>query len=78
MPMADPFQPGARYRVRQSFAALRCRFSAGDELVYDRSAWSRYDGITGYFFHGVDGSYVWDVYDGDPVDIWPTLFEPLD
>lgn len=72
------FQPGARYRVRTSFKALRSTFVEGEMLVYESSAWSRYDGITGYFFLCEDGgSRSWDVYDDQPSD-WQALFERLD
>lgn len=78
MPSDPPFRPGARYRVRTSFKALRSSFAAGEVLVYESSAWSRYDGITGYFFAREDGgSRAWDVPDDEPVD-WQALFEPLD
>jgi hypothetical protein len=61
------FEVGKRYRVRKSFTALRSEFRAGELLTYQASAYSRYDGITGYFFATEDdGSRSWDVYDGDP------------
>jgi hypothetical protein len=74
-----PFTVGRRYRVRQSFKALRDAFTAGDVLVYEADAWSRYDGITGYFFHRQDGGrqQVWDIDDDADIDLRIDLFEEL-
>ena len=44
-----PFVKGRRYKVRQNFKALRSEFQAGEVLIFESRAWSRYDGITGYF-----------------------------
>lgn len=75
-----PFRVGARYRVKRSFKALRDRFEESEVLVFDSSAWSRYDGITGYFFTqaGAAGVRSWDIGDEESVEIWRELFEPLD
>ena len=75
-----PFIVGHRYRVLKSFAALRDHFVEGHELVYERSAWSRYDGITGYFFRNVARGdlQAWDVYDHEPMPQWTELFLALD
>ena len=58
-----PFTRGRRYRVRQSFRALRDSFTAGDVLTFDSDAWSGYDGITGYFFRESDRDTLraWDI-----------------
>lgn len=76
---ACPFTPGRAYRVRQNFAALRDSFTAGDVLTFDSDAWSRYDGITGYFFRqaGRDRLRVWDIDDEAEIRIWQELFEEL-
>lgn len=76
---SGPFVPGRRYRVRHSFEAMRATFTAGDVLIFDRSAWSRYDGITGYFFRMPDreGIKSWDIYDDEDVKIWKKHFEEL-
>jgi hypothetical protein len=71
------FEVGRCYRVRKSFTALRSEFRAGDLLTYKESAYSRYDGITGYFF--LDESQTtrsWDVYDGAPLNA-DELFEEV-
>ncbi len=62
---SGPFVTGKTYRVLQTFKALRDQFEAGELLVYKNSAWSRYDGITGYFFNtkGKDEGRMWDIYD---------------
>lgn len=75
-----PFVVGRRYRVLQSFTAMRDSFVKGDELVYESSAWSRYDGITGYFFRNQASGIMqwWDIYDHEPLSQWTELFEPLD
>jgi hypothetical protein len=60
------FEVGKLYRVRKSFTALRSEFRAGELLTYQASAYSRYDGITGYFFLAdSQTARSWDVYDGD-------------
>ena len=77
--MSDPFLAGQRYRVKRSFEALRSSFEEGEVLIYSNSAYSRYDGITGYIFSFEDlsGSRVWDVYDHESTSGWKDLFEPL-
>lgn len=74
-----PFKTGAVYRVRCDFVALRDTFSAGEILIYDRSAWSRYDGITGYFFRqeGREGLRLWDIEDDADLSVWKELFEEV-
>ncbi|MDP9139520.1 MAG: hypothetical protein M3O62_01845 [Pseudomonadota bacterium] len=75
-----PFRKGVRYRVKRSFTALRDIFEEGEEMTYDSTAWSRYDGITGYFFSqpGRDRLRMWDIHDDESVEIWKDLFEPID
>ena len=75
----SPFTRGKHYRVRQSFAALRDSFIAGDVLIFDSDAWSRSEGITGYFFRqgGREALRVWDIDDDADLDIWRELFEEL-
>lgn len=65
--------------MRHSFQALRDRFVEGEMLVFDSSAWSRYDGITGYFFRSPDmsGLRLWDIYDHEDVGIWKEYFEEM-
>lgn len=73
-----PFEVGRSYRVRKPFAAMRDEFCEGEVLKYTGSAYSRYDGITGYFF--VDGKAAgrsWDVRDEDSIDVAADLFEAL-
>ncbi|HTA29016.1 MAG TPA: hypothetical protein VK731_00950, partial [Candidatus Cybelea sp.] len=74
-----PFKIGARYRVRRDFKALRESFKADEVLTYHSDAWSRYDGITGYFFEqtSTTGMKVWDIDDGEDLEIWRELFEAL-
>lgn len=74
-----PFTVGRRYRVRSSFKALRDAFTAGDVLTYEADAWSRYDGITGYFFRQQGGGrlQVWDIDDDADISVWTDLFEEL-
>ncbi|TDU31950.1 hypothetical protein DFR24_1334 [Panacagrimonas perspica] len=73
-------QVGRYYRVRRSFDAMRDNFVEGELLIYESSAYSRYDGIAGYFFKQVDqvGSRWWDVPDDQPADLWLELFEAMD
>jgi hypothetical protein len=74
-----PFTRDRRYRVRQTFTALRDCFTAGEVLTFDSDAWSRHDGITGYFFRQRDREAlrVWDIDDDADMDIWKELFELL-
>ena len=74
-----PFKIGARYRVRRDFKALRDSFKAGEVLTYHSDAWSRYDGIAGYFFQqtGKERLRTWDIDDGEDLEIWRELFEQL-
>lgn len=72
------FQVGRKYRVRSSFSAMRDNFREGEILRYTGSAYSRYDGITGYFFVDQnEGARAWDVRDDDSVAAWPQFFEAL-
>lgn len=75
-----PFQVGKRYRVRHSFVALRDSFKEGEELIFDSSAYSRYDGIMGYFFRqdGREGLRMWDIYDDVNVSVWKDFFEAME
>ncbi len=77
--MSTPFTPGRHYRVRVDFKALRDSFAAGEVVVFDSQAWSRYDGITGCFFRqdGCEGLRVWDIADEEDVSVWKTLFEEV-
>ncbi len=48
-------------------------------LTFHSDAWSRYDGITGYFFRqtGKEGLKAWDLPDDDDLETWRDLFELL-
>jgi len=48
-------------------------------LTFHSDAWSRYDGIIGYFFQqtGTEALRAWDIRDDDELDIWRELFEEL-
>lgn len=74
-----PFTIGKRYRVRHAFTALRDSFLADEILQFDSSAWSRYDGITGYFFRQPEREAlrVWDIADDENILAWKELFEEL-
>jgi len=75
----SPFVAGHRYRVRRDFKALRDSFLAGEELTYDRDAYSRYDGYTGYFFTQLGAGQLrsWDISDDDDLEVWRDLFEEI-
>ena len=74
----SPFTPGIVYRVRNAFAANSSVFEAGELLTFVRDAWSRYDGMTGYFFHGSQGyARRWDISDDDDIARWRNVFEPI-
>ena len=74
-----PFHIGRQYRVRKDFRALRDTFRAGEVLSFDSAAWSRYDGITGYFFtqEGREGLRLWDIDDDVDVSCWVEFFDLL-
>jgi hypothetical protein len=74
-----PFNVGASYRVKRDFTAMRGSFTAGEVLTFHSDAWSRYDGITGYFFRqtGKEGIKAWDLPDDEDLEIWRELFEML-
>lgn len=74
-----PFQAGHSYRVRRSFTALRDVFKEGEVLVFESCAWSRYDGITGYFFSkpGQVGTRAWDLPDELDFGSWREFFEEI-
>ncbi len=79
-PSSDcPFTIGKRYRVRHAFTALRDSFVADEVLLFDSYAWSRYDGITGYFFRQPERETlrVWDIADDEDILVWRELFEEL-
>lgn len=74
-----PFKPGRSYRVRKDFTALRDVFKEGEILVFARCAWSRYDGISGYFFSmpGQEGTRAWDIPDEQDSGIWKEFFQEM-
>lgn len=75
-----PCQRGRRYRTRLAFKALRDSFKEGEELIFDSSAYSRYDGYTGYFFRqdGRKGLRLWDIPDDVSVNsAWKVHFEEI-
>ncbi len=75
----SPFVTGRRYRVRRSFEALRDTFQGGEVLTYERDAYSRYDGLTGYFFSqpGSDRLRAWDISDDQDLETWRQFFEEI-
>ena len=57
---------------------MRDEFRSGEILRYTGSAYSRYDGITGYFFTDEqEMGRSWDVGDEDSVEVSVELFEAL-
>ncbi|WP_143525750.1 hypothetical protein [Rhodanobacter sp. C05] len=71
-----PFAVDSFYVVLKSFTALRDKFVEGEILQFEKDAWSRYDGITGYFFRQKSSIFtrVWDIGDGDDIEQWRELF----
>jgi hypothetical protein len=70
-----PFRRGAKYRVLKTFTPMRGAFGTGELLTFDTDTYSRYDGMTGYFFHDTAGiGRVWDVRDEDDIDRWKNIF----
>jgi hypothetical protein len=73
----SPFVAGKSYRVLCDFRAFRDTFRCGEWLVFHSEAYSRNDGMTGYFFtqEGVEGFRTWDVADDEDVSVAKDLFE---
>ncbi len=71
-----PFTVGTYYVVLCSFQALRDNFAEGEVLQFEADAWSRYDGITGYFFRqrSSEELRVWDISDNDDISQWNQFF----
>lgn len=72
-----PFEFGVSLRVLRDFEAMRARFAADELLVCWQVAYSRYDGVTGYFFRtheAPDAVRSYDVADGD-APRWAEHFE---
>lgn len=74
-----PFKQGSAYRVRRDFTALRSSFTGGEILIFHSVAWSRYDGLLGFFFRhpGREGTWAWDIEDDADLEIWKELFEEM-
>jgi hypothetical protein len=51
-----PFVIGKSYRVLSDFQSAGWTFSLGEVLRYAGNAYSRYDGVTGFFFHDASGN----------------------
>lgn len=76
-PRKYPFEKGAKYCVRQSFGSLD-KFSKGEVLVYEGSAYSPYDGMSGFDFRDSDGDLRrWDMHDTEPLDLIQERFEKI-
>jgi hypothetical protein len=75
----SPFVVGKSYRVCKDFKCLRDSFRAGEVLIYDSDAYSRYDSYTGYFFSqpGAKQLRAWDLHDDEQLEIWRDLFEEI-
>ena len=75
----SPFKVGKSYRVLQTFKTMRDSFTTGEILVYRSQGWSRYDGITGYFFQAPNDEKIrrWDLPDADDIAAWKKVFEEL-
>jgi hypothetical protein len=70
-PWATPFQVGARYRIARAYRRGEDDLKAGEEMVFERDAWSRYDAAVGYFFRDDAGKIRrFDVYSGDENPAW--------
>jgi hypothetical protein len=75
-----PFRAGRSYRVKKTFKALRDDFRKGEILVFSHEGYSRYDGVTGYFFRAPPETSLraWDIGDDDRTTVWSDLFEEVD
>jgi hypothetical protein len=73
-----PFIAGKQYRSLTTFSAFRDTFSAGELLTFVRTAYSPYDGMTGYFFSDSQGRLrAWDIHDDGDLAVHCTFFEKV-
>jgi hypothetical protein len=73
-----PFVIGDEYRTRKAFRSLRDKFRVGEVLRFVSTAYSRYDGMTGYFFLDSAGrTRAWDIPDDEDLEQHRELFERL-
>ena len=71
----SPFIVGRQYRALKNFQALRDTFLVGETLTFVSSAYSRYDGMTGYFFSDDAGRVrAWDINDEADLESYRDLF----
>lgn len=55
---------------------MRDTFREGEILKYDRSAYTHYHGVSGFFFTDSHGNVrSWDVSDDEPLSAWSDFFE---
>lgn len=68
----------ARYRVIEAFSSSTDRFEAGEVLIFVDTAYSPYDGMTGFRFRSPAGDVkAFDVADNDQIEIWMRRLEPI-
>jgi hypothetical protein len=66
-----PFEVGTRYRITREHRGAAGKFTAGEQMVFESHAWSRYDEATGYFFRDDRGAIRrFDVYDDEKNPGW--------
>lgn len=71
-----PFVVGSRYRTRKEFHSPRDTFLAGEVLTFERTSYSWYDNLTGFFFRDVAGRVRGeDLEDGTDLDVLNDLFQ---
>jgi hypothetical protein len=74
------FTPGRRYRVKRSFkSGPTSSFVAGENLTFERDAYSHYDNTFVYVFRTEGGSATkeWWLNENEPKDLWQQYFELL-
>lgn len=69
------FKSGASYKATESVCNSVCSIEKGEELIYDHSSYSAYDGSTGYIFKTANGGEIKTVFvDDDDEDLTGSIF----
>ena len=71
-----PLRENARYRVTEDFASSTDAFQKGSVVTFVDTAYSAYDGMTGFRFRSDGGQVMaFDVSDNEPVEDWTRKLE---
>jgi hypothetical protein len=75
----SPFVLGQRYRVIAPGPSYSGELAVGEVLKYFGAAYGHYDGVSVYVFvTDCDQERTWTLYDDEPLELWSSIFEPVD